>query len=120
MLRSIDSRSSEVEQLIRGSLEQVMLRIEDGNQRILYLNLIDNLKGSADSSDENVERSQVVKKMPLEIRKWGKEVYRITVLRSFRILFTYSSVILARLWYEYFVKMPGIKRNLLISDGLDQ
>ena len=38
-LRSIDSRSSEVEQLIRGSLEQVMLKIEDGNQRILYLNL---------------------------------------------------------------------------------
>lgn len=39
ILRSIDSRSSEVEQLIRGSLEQVMLKIEDGNQRILYLNL---------------------------------------------------------------------------------
>ena len=38
-LRSIDSRSSEVEQLIRGSLEQVMLKIENGNQRILYLNL---------------------------------------------------------------------------------
>ena len=55
MLRSIDSRSSDVEQLIRGPLEQVMLRIEDGNQRILYLNLIGNLKGSADSSDENVE-----------------------------------------------------------------
>ena len=39
ILRSIDSRSSEVEQLIRGSLDQVMLKIEDGNQRILYLNL---------------------------------------------------------------------------------
>ena len=38
-LSSIDSRSREVEQLIRGSLEQVMLKIEDGNQRILYLNL---------------------------------------------------------------------------------
>lgn len=33
MLRSIDSRSSEVEQLIRGSLEQVMLRIEDVESR---------------------------------------------------------------------------------------
>lgn len=32
ILRSIDSRSSEVEQLIRGSLDQVMLKIEDGNQ----------------------------------------------------------------------------------------
>lgn len=83
-----------------------MLRIEDGNQRILYLNLIGNLKDSADSSDENVEskRSSGTKKMPLEIEKWGKERFIGPLLiSSLGILFTYSSVILAIIAVQIFV-----------------